>query len=144
MIDALTRLKDYSAAIEQHIEIINRDPEDEENVDAAIDYARRYGSADTLLAYYQRTSHHAYKNYRWNVVLARIYEAKNDLQSAAQNYKAAISNQPEMAELYDALADVYTRMKSYDAALEALKHAVEVRNDDPQDVRRIVEALEKA
>src|SRR5205085_4859206 len=87
MIDAFTRLKDYSAAIEQHIEIINTDAEDEESVDAAIDYARRYGGADTLLAYYQRTSQEAYKNYRWNVVLARIYEVKNDLQSAAQNYK---------------------------------------------------------
>ncbi|MDT5121343.1 MAG: hypothetical protein QOC96_825 [Acidobacteriota bacterium] len=144
MIDALTRLKDYSAAIEQHIEIINTDAEDEENVDAAIDYARRYGGADTLLAYYQRTSHEAYKNYRWNVVLARIYEAKNDLPNAAQNYKAAIGNQPEMAELYDALAEIYTRMKSYDAALEALNHAAELTNDDPQDVRRIVEVLEKA
>jgi tetratricopeptide (TPR) repeat protein len=144
MIDAFTRLKDYSAAIEQHIEIINTDAEDEENVDAAIDYARRYGGADTLLAYYQRTSHEAYKNYRWNVVLARIYEAKGDLPNAAQNYKAAIGNQPEMAELYDALAEIYTRMKSYDAALEALNHAAELTNDDPQDVRRIVEVLEKA
>jgi tetratricopeptide (TPR) repeat protein len=144
MIDAFTRLKDYKAAIEQHIEIINREPEDEENVDAAIDYARRYGGADTLLAYYQRTAHEAYKNYRWNVVLARIYEAKNDLQSAAQNYKAAIANQPEMVELYDALAQLYTRMNNGNAALEALNHAAELTNDDPQYIRRIVEVLEKS
>jgi predicted Zn-dependent protease len=144
MIDAFTRLKDYRAAIEQHIEIINREPDDEENVDAAIDYARRYGGADTLLDYYQRTAHAAYKNYRWNVVLARIYEAENDLQSAAQNYRAAIANQPEMVELYDALADVYTRMKSYEAALEALNHAKELSNDDPQYIKRTVEVLEKA
>lgn len=144
MIDAFTRLGDYRAAVEQHIEIINREPDDEENVDAAIGYVKRYGGADTLLDYYQKTARAAYKNYRWNVVLARIYEAKNDLQSAAQNYKAAISNQPEMAELYDALADVYTRLKSYDAALEALNHAAELTNDDPQYVRRRVEVLLKA
>jgi tetratricopeptide (TPR) repeat protein len=144
MIDAFTRLKDYRAAIEQHIEIINREPDDEENVNAAIDYARRYGGADTLLAYYQRTAQEAYKNYRWNVVLARIYEAKNDLASAAQNYKAAIKNQPEMAELYDALAELYTRMKNTDAALEALNHAAELTNDDPQYIRRTIEVLEKA
>jgi tetratricopeptide (TPR) repeat protein len=144
MIDAFTRLKDYGAAIEQHIEIINREPDDEENVRQAIDYAKRYGGADTLLAYYQRTAHEAYKNYRWNVVLARIYEAKDDLASAAQNYKAAISNQPEMVELYDALADVYTRMKSYESALEALNHAAELTNDDPQYIRRTIEVLEKA
>lgn len=144
MIDAFTRLKDYDAAIEQHIEIINREPEDEENVEAAIDYARRYGGADTLLAYYRRTSEEAYKNYRWNVVLARLSDAGNDLPSAAQNYREAIANQPEMVELYDALADVHTRMKNTDAALEALNHAAELTNDDPQYIRRIVEVLEKA
>jgi tetratricopeptide (TPR) repeat protein len=144
MIDAFTRLKDYDAAIEQHIEIINREPEDEENVEAAIDYARRYGGADTLLAYYRRTSAEAYKNYRWNVVLARLYDAGNDLPSAAQNYRDAIANQPEMVELYDALADVYTRMKNIDAALAALNRAAELTNDDPQYIRRRVEVLEKA
>jgi predicted Zn-dependent protease len=143
MIDAFTRLKDYKSAIEQHIEIINREPEDEENVNAAINYARRYGGADTLLDYYRRTAHEAYKNYRWNVVLARIYEAKNDLQSAAQNYQAAIANQPEMVELYDALADVYTRMNNMGDALEALNHAAELTNDDPQYIRRIIAVLEK-
>jgi cellulose synthase operon protein C len=143
MIDAFTRLKDYDAAIEQHIEIINREPGDEENVEAAIDYARRWGGADTLLAYYQRTAQTAYKNYRWNVVLARLYDARNDLPSAAQNYREAISNQPEMVELYDALAAIYTRMKNTDAALEALHHAAELTNDDPQYIRRIIEVLEK-
>jgi tetratricopeptide (TPR) repeat protein len=144
MIDAFTRLKDYAAAVEQHIEIINREPEDEENVEAAIDYARRYGGADTLLAYYQRTANDAYKNYRWNVVLARIYEAKSDLASAAENYKAAISNQPEMVELYDALAQIYARMNNTAGALEALNRAAELTDDDPVYVRRIVELLEKA
>ncbi len=144
MIDAFTRLKDYGAAVEQHIEIINREPEDEENVEAAIDYAKRYGGADTLLAYYQRTANEAYKNYRWNVVLARIYEAKNDLPRAAENYKAAILNQPEMVELYDALAQIYARMNNTQGALEALNRAAELTNDDPQYIRRIVELLEKS
>lgn len=144
MIDAFTRLGDYDAAVEQHIEIINREPENEENVEAAIHYARRYGGADTLLAYYRRTSAEAYKNYRWNVVLARLYDARNDLPSAAENYREAVANQPEMVELYDALADVYTRMKKTDAALEALNHTTELTNDDPRYVKRIVEVLEQA
>src|SRR3954452_12657792 len=41
IIAAFTLLKDYSSAIEQHIEIINRDPDDEEHVDDAISYVRR-------------------------------------------------------------------------------------------------------
>ncbi|HYV24043.1 MAG TPA: tetratricopeptide repeat protein, partial [Pyrinomonadaceae bacterium] len=144
MIEAFTRLKDYESAVEQHIEIINRDPEDEQNVDSAINYVKRYGGADTLLNYYQRTARQAYKNYRWNVVLARIFEAKGDLTNAARQYHAALDNQPEMLELYDALADVCARAKDYDAALASLNKAAELSNDDPQYIKRIVEVLEKA
>jgi tetratricopeptide (TPR) repeat protein len=144
MIKAFTQMKDYRAAVQQHIEIINRDPDDEEKLDAAIKYAKRYGGADDLLVYYQKTSETAYKNYRWNVVLARISEAKDDLASAARNYRVAIENQPEMVELYDSLADVYIRMKSYDQALKAIAKAEELTNDDPKYIRREVDVLEKA
>ncbi len=144
MIAAFTRLKDYKSAIEQHIEIINRDPQDEEKLDAAIAYAARYGGADELLNYYLRTSRQAYKNYRWNVVLARIYEARGDTSAAVENYRAAIGNQPEMLELYDGLADVYARAKNYDAAAETLDKACELSNDDLTYVKRRIEMLEKA
>jgi len=144
VIDAFTRLKDYGPAVEQHIEIINREPENEERLDAAINYVKRYGGADTLLNYYQKTSAQAYKNYRWNVVLARIYEAKGDLLNAARQYRAALVNQPEMLELYDGLAAIYTRAKDYDSALETLKKVTELSNDDPQYLKRTIEVLEKA
>ena len=144
MIEAFTRLKDYPAAVEQHIEIINRDPEDEQNIEAAINYVKRYGGAQTLLDYYQRTARQAYKNYRWNVVLARIYEAKGDLSSAARQYRGALDNQPEMLELYDSLADIYTRAKDYEAAIGALNKALELSNDDPLYLKRLIVVLEKA
>ena len=144
MIGAFTRLGDYASAIEQHIEIINRDPDDEQYVDAAISYVRRYGGGDTLLNYYKRTAQEAFKNYRWNVVLARIYEAQGDVTTAAQRYRAAIENQPEMIELYDSLADVYTRAKDYNSAIGALRKAQELSNDEPQQVKRTIAVLEKA
>ncbi|MGC2236889.1 MAG: tetratricopeptide repeat protein, partial [Pyrinomonadaceae bacterium] len=95
MIDAFTRLKDYKSAIEQHIEIINREPENEQLTENAIAYAQRYGGAETLVDYYRKTSAEAFKNYRWNVVLARIYAANEDFENAVKNYQAAIINQPE-------------------------------------------------
>jgi len=144
MIAAFTRLKDYASAVEQHIEIINRDPDDEQYVDAAINYVRRYGGGDTLLNYYQRTSQQAFKNYRWNVVLARIYDAQGDTANTVRQYRAAIVNQPEMIELYDSLADVYTRAKDYDSAVTALRQAQELSNDDPLHVKRTIAVLEKA
>jgi Flp pilus assembly protein TadD len=144
MIDAFTLLKDYPSAIEQHIEIINRDPDDEEQIDEAISYVGRYGGGDTLVNYYQRVSREAYKNYRWNVVLARIYDAKGDWTNAARQYHMALDNQPEMTELYDSLADVYTRAKDYGSAISALRKAQELSNDDPQYLKPLVALLEKA
>jgi cellulose synthase operon protein C len=144
MIEAFTLLKDYSSAIEQHIEIINRDPDDEEQVDAAISYVRRYGGGDTLVNYYQRVAREAYKNYRWNVVLARVYDAKGDLDNAARQYRMALDNQPEMAELYNSLADVYTRAKDYGSAISALRKAQELSGDDPQYTKQLVALFEKA
>ncbi|MCY7375822.1 MAG: hypothetical protein LH472_07600, partial [Pyrinomonadaceae bacterium] len=94
MITAFTRTKDYCSAVEQHIEIINREPENEELTENAVRYVRRYGGADVLLDYYLKLSAEAFKNYRWNVVLARIYEANGDFENAVRNYRTAIVNQP--------------------------------------------------
>jgi predicted Zn-dependent protease len=144
MIGVFTNLRDYRAAMEQHVEIVNRDPDNEDAVEEAISYAKRYGGADELLAYYQKTAAQAYKNYRWQVVLARIYEAKGDLASSARSYREAIANQPEMVELHAALAEVYVRARDYDGALRALGRACELSNDDAQYVRRTAEVLETA
>jgi cellulose synthase operon protein C len=144
MIKAFTKLGDYNAAIEQYIEIINREPENQENIRKAINYAKQYGGADILLAYYQKTSQTAYKNYRWNIVLAEIYEAKKGLNSAIENYRKAIDNQPEMLELYSALANLYLEIKNYKTAIDTLNRAVELSNADPQYIKLLAEALEKA
>ncbi|MBA2735784.1 MAG: tetratricopeptide repeat protein, partial [Pyrinomonadaceae bacterium] len=144
MIDAFTRLKDYKSATEQHIEIINREPENEELTENAIRYVRRYGGAETLINYYQKTSAEAFKNYRWNVVLARIYEANSDFENALKNYRTAIVNQPEMPELYLAIAEIETKRNNYDEAVKNLDTVLEITNDAPEYVKRKIEILKKA
>jgi tetratricopeptide (TPR) repeat protein len=144
LIGAFTQLRDYRAAMQQHVEIVNRDPDDDEALESAIAYAKRYGGADELLSYYEKTARQAYKNYRWNVVLARIHEAKGDMASAARSYREAIGNQPEMVELHAALAEIYLKAGDYDDALKSLDRAAELSDDDPQYVRRTAEVLEKA
>lgn len=144
LIGSFTQVKDYGAAVEQHIEIINREPDGEESVENAINYVKRYGGGETLLAYYQKTASEAYKNYRWNVVLARIFEANNDLENAVRNYRTAIENQPEMPELYAALAEIETRRKNYDAAVENINKILELTNGDAQYIKLKIKVLEKA
>lgn len=143
MIDGFTQLKDYRSAIEQHIEIIKRDPDDEQLTDNAIAYAKRYGG-DALLKYYQATSNQAFKNYRWNVVLARIYDASGDPADAIRNYRAAIDNQPEMEDLYLATAELETRQGNFDGALKDIDAVLKLTNDAPTYMRKKIEILKKA
>jgi tetratricopeptide (TPR) repeat protein len=143
MISAFTRLKDYDSAAEQYIEIINRKPEAEENVEEAINFAKRYGGGERLLEYYRKTARESFKNYRWNVVLARIYEANGDLPNAAENYKTAIFNQPEMLELYESLGDIYVKMQNFEAALENVNKLLELSGEDKKYIRQKAQILEK-
>ena len=126
------------------MEIINREPDDEKLVDNAIAYAKRYGGGDQLLAYYQKTAAEAFKNYRWNVVLARIYEANGDIENAVRQYHTAIVSQPEMTELYLATADLETGRQNYDAAIKNIDMVLELTNDDPVYIRKKIAVLKKA
>lgn len=142
MITAFTQLKDYRSAIEQYIEIINREPNEKLNIDSAISYVKRYGEADLLLNYYKKTSEEAFKNYRWNVVLAKIYEAKNDLENAVKNYHKAIDNQPEKAELYSELVRLETTRKNYSEALNNLDQVIKLKGEDKKLLKQKVELLQ--
>ena len=144
MIDAFTKLKDYDSAVRQHIEIINREPQNEELTENAVRYVERYGGAETLLGFYLKTSAEAFKNYRWNVVLARIYEARNDSENAVKNYSAAIVNQPEMPELYISLADLQVKNNDFDAALKNLDEVLRLTGDAPEYVKKKIEVLKRA
>ncbi|CAN5839876.1 hypothetical protein BH20ACI4_BH20ACI4_21410 [soil metagenome] len=144
MIDAFTRLKDYKSAIDQHIEIINREPDDDQLTGDAIAYVQRYGGAEILLNYYLKLSEEAFKNYRWNVVLARIYAANNDTENAVKNYAAAIINQPEMPELYLAAAELETKRNYFDAALKNIDEVLILTNDAPENIKKKIEILKKA
>lgn len=144
MIEAFTQLHDYSSAIEQHIEIINRNPDNGESVNAAIEYAKRYGGADAMIAYYAKTSQQSFKDYRWNLVLARLHDSKGDWTNAKAQMRQAINNQPEMVELHSELAEMAKRAKDFNLAIEELKLCAERTNDDPAYVRLLADAYDKA
>lgn len=142
MIAAFTHLKDYNSAIEQHIEIINREPEIGEHLDNAILYVKRYGGGDLLLKYYQKTADEAFKNYRWNVILARIFEANNDAENAVKNYRKAIDNQPEMTELYAELVRIETIRKNYREALTQLDNIIELSGEEKNVLKQKIQLLQ--
>src|SRR5260370_15615277 len=117
MIDTLTGQGKYQEALDQHIEIINYFPEDADRLGTAIVFAERHGLADRLLGYYEKLTKQAYKNYRWQIVLARIYERRGNLAGASDQYHAAVANEPERADIRYTLASTLQRQRRYDEAI---------------------------
>jgi predicted Zn-dependent protease len=132
MIRTLTGLGRYQEALDQHIEIINYFPEDADRLTTAIVYAERHGLVDRLVGYYEKLTKQSYKNYRWQIVLGRIYERQNNLAAAAEQYRAAVANEPERADIRFNLASALARQGRYDDAIATLRQGWVLAGRDPQ------------
>ena len=132
MIRTLEALGKYQEAVDQHIEIVNSFPEDAERLATALDYAERHDLTGRLAAYYEKLTKEAFKNYRWNVVLARIYERIGNLGGAAEQYRTAVVNEPQRAEFRYALASTLTRQRRYDEAIATLREGWRLAGRDPE------------
>jgi len=132
MIRTLNALGKYQEAVDQHIEIINSFPEDADKLAAAIDYAEQHELTERLVGYYEKLSKEANKNYRWQLVLARIYERKGNLAGAAEQYRIAVLNEPQRSDLRFTLASVLARQRRYDEAIATLRQGWTLAGRDPQ------------
>src|SRR5262249_57962419 len=93
MIRTLDTLGKYADALDQHIEIINSFPEDSDRLATAIEYAERHSLIERLVGYYEKLSKESNKNYRWQLVLGRIYERRGNLTGAGEQYRVAVLNE---------------------------------------------------
>ena len=132
MIRTLDSLGKYQEAVDQHIEIINSFPEDADRLSAAIDYAEKHNLIDRFVAYYEKLSRESNKNYRWQVVLGRIYERKGNLGGAAEQYRIAVVNEPQRSELRFTLASVLARQGRYDDAIATLREGWTLAGRNPE------------
>lgn len=131
---AFLALGDDDAAAAEYVEIINADPSDETAVDDALAFARRRGTTSQLIAYYKQLSSEAFKNYRWNVVLAQLYEAGDDHAASESEYRLAIASRPELPELYEALFAVQMKRRNFVDALETASKLVEIAGESDSNL----------
>ncbi|MGH9826224.1 MAG: tetratricopeptide repeat protein, partial [Blastocatellia bacterium] len=132
MISTLTDQGKYQEAIDQYIEIINSFPEDDDRLNTAIEYAERHNLSDRLVAYYEKLTREAFKNYRWQLVLAHLYESRDNLAGASEQYRLAIVNEPERSDLRFTLASALTRQRRFDEAIATLRDGFVLAGRDPQ------------
>ncbi|HEY7543670.1 MAG TPA: tetratricopeptide repeat protein [Blastocatellia bacterium] len=131
MIVTLDGLKKYQEAVDQYIELINDDPENADLVARAIDYSERHSLIDRLTAYYEKLTKDAYKNYRWQMVLGRIYERRGNVAGATDQYRAAVTNEPQRVDLRRFLASTLARQRRFDEAIAVLREGWRLAGRDP-------------
>ncbi|QUV99190.1 tetratricopeptide repeat protein [Chloracidobacterium sp. MS 40/45] len=131
-IGVLTRLGRHQEAVDQHIELINREPEDSSRLQVALRYAEQQNLLERMTRYYTDLAAKADRNYRWNVVLGEIYRFQGNLGGAAEQYAKAIVNEPQRGDFRSALAALYRQAGRYDEALATLKRAAELEPQNPR------------
>lgn len=132
MIRTLDSLGKYQDAVDQHIEVINSFPEDADRLATAIDYAEQHNLVERLVGYYEKLSKESNKNYRWQVVLGRIYERRGNLAGAADQYRIAVLNEPQRTDLRFTLASVLARQRRYDEAIATLREGWTLAGREPE------------
>ena len=91
VIPALTRLKDFSGAVDQYIELLNRYPEDVSLPIEAARYANDHGLGEKIVSYYAKTIVNSPRDIRWTMVLARAEAAMENFPAAIEAYGKAIA-----------------------------------------------------
>jgi cellulose synthase operon protein C len=131
LIRTFSALNKFTDAVDQHIEIINLFPEDADRLNTAYEYAELHNLLDRLLVYYEKLTKDSYKNYRWQVVLGRIYERRGNLTGASEQYRNAVINEPQRADFRLTLANLLMRQRRYDEAIAVLRDGWRLAGRDP-------------
>ena len=63
------------------------------------------------------------------ISLAKVYQAKNQVEEVINCYKKALELNPEQFELYDILGNIYYNQNNYDEAEKYFKKALELKPD---------------
>ena len=139
LIPVLTRVKDYSAAIDQYIEILNRFPEDEFLTREAALYAQQNGVAKKLHDFYAKTATDSPKDFHWPMVLARIETQMEDYPAAIASYTRAAVVRPERTELIRERLNLEERLLRFDEAAASAQKLYDLTYRNPTWMEKLAE-----
>ena len=110
LIPVLTRVHDYSAALDQYIEILNRYPEDEQVARDAATYAGAHQLSDKLAGYYAKAAADSPRDYRQPMLLGRVCVGLERFPEAIDAYAKATAVRPDRVDLWIAQAEIQERL----------------------------------
>jgi len=132
LIPALTNLKDYAGAIDQHIALISAFPEDPNILQTATSYARLHSRESQLVDFLDQTVAASPRDSRFAIDLARVDMQFEDYAGALAAYSKAIAIRADRPDLYIARADLEEHQQSFDAACADYDRLYLLTYKDPQ------------
>jgi hypothetical protein len=139
LIPVLTRVKDYSAAVDQYIEILNRFPDDEALAREAALYAQQNGVAKKLHDYYAKTATDSPKDFRWPMVLARIETQMEDYPTAIASYTRAAVVRPDRVDLIKERLNLEERLLRFEEAAASAQKLYDLTYRNPAWMEKLAE-----
>ena len=139
LILALTRLKEYSAAVDQYIELINKFPDDDALATETALYALRYQRQQQLVDFYVKTVAQSPRDYHWSMILAHIYTNLENYPAAIDTFAKSIAVRPDRADLYIARAGLEERLMRFDDAIADYEKIYQLAYKDPQWMLKVAE-----
>lgn len=136
LIPALTGLKDYAGAMDQHIALLSAFPEDDATLENAIAYARLYQREAQLVAFLKQTVAVSPRDSRFFIDLARVDSAFEDNTGALAAYSKAIAIRSDRPDLYIARAELEERGQNFDGACTDYARLFTLTYQDPQWMQR--------
>jgi hypothetical protein len=139
MIPVLTRLRDFSGALDQYIDILNRYPEDEGLAREAAQYARTNNVVAQLRAYYAKASSDSPKDFRWPAIEARIATALEDFPAAIEAYSRAAAVRPDRTDVLAARLNLEERLLRFDEAAASAEKLYDLSYRNTQWMDRLAQ-----
>jgi cellulose synthase operon protein C len=139
LIPVLTRTKDFSAALDQYIEVLNRYPEDESLAREAAAHASANGVAQRLRDFYTKASGDSPKDFRWPMVLGRIDAQLEDFPAAITAYTRAAVVRPDRADLLTARLNLEERLLRFEEASATTEKLYELTYRNPEWMVKLAE-----
>jgi len=139
MIEAHAALKNYTAALDQYIEVINSSTEDVAAVNEAADFAREHELEGRLRDYYVKASQQSPRDHRWPLALARLEERWGRLRESLAQVGAVLRIRPERLDLHEAKAALERRLLDFRAAIQTYSHLYDLSYKNPQHLLQVAE-----
>ena len=139
LIPVLARTRDFTGAVDQYIEILNRYPEDSNLTREAANFARINNTAARLHDYYAKTATDSSKDFRWPMVLARIEVQIEDYPAAIGSFTRASAVRPDRTDLLTERLNLEERLMRFDEAAATAEKLYDLTYRNPQWMQKLAE-----